>query len=58
VLRLLLMLLRVVIDGCRSHRDLALENLVLRHQLEVLLRRKPKPRLRNRVPGVGFKNHV
>src|SRR6266568_2487226 len=28
------MLLRVLIDGCRSRRDLALENLVLRHQLE------------------------
>jgi len=42
------MLLRVLIDCCRSRQDLALENLVLRHQLEVLLRRKPKPRLRNR----------
>jgi len=42
------MLLRVLVDGCRSRQDLALENLVLRHQLEVLLRRKPKPRLRNR----------
>ena len=42
------MLLRVLIDCCRSRRDLALENLVLRHQLEVLLRRKPKPRLHNR----------
>jgi len=40
------MLLRVLIDCCRSRGDLALENLVLRHQLEVLLRRKPKPRLR------------
>src|SRR5260370_4524882 len=42
------MLLRILIDCCRSRQDLALENLVLRHQLEVLLRRKPKPRLRNR----------
>ena len=42
------MLLRVLIDCCRSRQDLALENLVLRHQLEVLLRRKPKPRLRDR----------
>jgi len=48
VLGFLLMLLRVFIDCCRSRQDLALENLVLRHQLEVLLRRKPKPRLRNR----------
>jgi hypothetical protein len=42
-----LMLLRVLIHCCRSRQDLALENLVLRHQLEVLLRRKPKPCLRN-----------
>jgi len=42
------MLLRVVIDCCRSRQDLALENLVLRHQLEVLIRHKPRPRLRNR----------
>jgi len=42
------MLLRVPIDCCRSRRDLSLENLVLRHQLEVLLRRKPRPLLRNR----------
>jgi transposase InsO family protein len=41
VLGFLLMLLRVLIDCCRSRQDLALENLVLRHQLEVLLRRKP-----------------
>ena len=42
------MLLRVLIDRCRSRQELALENLVLRHQLEVLLRRQPKPCLRNR----------
>src|SRR5579859_588726 len=42
------MLLRVLVDCCRSRQDLALENLVLRHQLEVLLRRKPRPGLRNR----------
>src|SRR5713226_4080793 len=42
------MLLRVLIDCCRSRRDLALENLVPRHQLEALLRRKPKPPPRNR----------
>jgi hypothetical protein len=48
VLGILLMLLRVLIDGCRSRQDLALENLVLRHQLEVLVRRQPKPRLGNR----------
>ncbi len=42
------MLLRVLIDCCRSRQDFALENLVLRHQREVLLRRQPKPLLRNR----------
>ena len=43
-----MMLLRVLVDCCRSRQDLALENLVLRHQLEVLRRQKPRPRLRNR----------
>src|SRR5450759_1842050 len=42
------MLLRVLFDCCRSRQDLALENLVSRHQLEVLLCRKPTPRLHNR----------
>ena len=37
-----------LIDCCRSSQHLALESLVLRRQLEVLLRRKPKPSLRNR----------
>jgi hypothetical protein len=48
VLGFLLMLLRVLANCCRSRQDLALENLVLRHQLEVLLRRKPKACLRKR----------
>jgi rhodanese-related sulfurtransferase len=34
VLGFLLKLLRVLIDCCRSRQDLALENLVLRHQLQ------------------------
>ncbi len=37
---------RVLINACRSRRELILENLVLRHQLEVLSRAKPKVRLR------------
>jgi len=56
VLGFLLMLLRVLIDRSRSREDLVLENLILRHQLEVLLRRKPKPRLGHRGPdpfGLG-----
>jgi putative transposase len=44
---LLNLLLRVLISACRSRHDLVLENLVLRHQLEVLSRARPKPRLRN-----------
>ena len=43
---LLNLLLRVLISAARSHRDLVLENLVLHHQLEVLSRVRPKPRLR------------
>jgi putative transposase len=44
--RILLTLLQSVLTGLRSRRDLALENLVLRHQLQVALRTNPTPRLR------------
>lgn len=47
MLGLLNLLFRVLINACRSRHDLVLENLVLRHQLDVLSRAKPKPRLRN-----------
>jgi transposase InsO family protein len=40
-------MLRVLKDATGSRRDLVLENLALRHQLEVLYRTKPKPRLRH-----------
>ncbi|TMD04206.1 MAG: DDE-type integrase/transposase/recombinase [Chloroflexi bacterium] len=43
---LLLIVLRTFIAAIRSRRDLALENLVLRHQLQVALRTNPHPRLR------------
>jgi len=46
VLGVLNLLPRVLINACRSRRELILENLVLRHQLEVLSRAKPKVRLR------------
>jgi len=36
VLGVLNLLPRVLINACRSRRELLLENLVLRHQLEVL----------------------
>jgi hypothetical protein len=45
MLRVLKLLSRVLISVCRSRRELVLENLVLRHQLEVLMRTKPKARL-------------
>src|ERR1700730_18170529 len=48
MLQLLLLLLRALFIGLRSRRDLALENLVLRHQLHVVLRTNPNPSLRNR----------
>src|SRR5450759_1845899 len=41
MLQLLLLLLRALLTGLRSRRDLALENLVLRHQLHVVLRTNP-----------------
>jgi putative transposase len=45
---LLFLLVGSLIVGFRSRRDLALENLVLRHQLQVALRTNPTPRLRRR----------
>jgi putative transposase len=47
MLQLLFLLLRGVLAGFRSRRDVALENLVLRHQLQVALRTNPTPRLAN-----------
>lgn len=49
--------IRVLIDSFRSRHDLVLENLVLRQQLDVLQRTKPKPRLRtaDRVPWVWLR---
>ncbi len=46
MLELLLLVLGTFVAAVRSRRDLALENLVLRHQLQVALRTKPHPRLR------------
>ena len=40
--------LRILMGAFRSRQDLVLENLVLSHQLDVLQRTGPKPRLRNR----------
>ena len=45
MLQLLLLLVRTFLVGFRSHRDVAIENLVLRHQLQVALRSKPTVRL-------------
>ena len=64
----LLLPLRTILALRRSHHDLALENLVLRHQLQVLIRTNPRPRLRqadrlfwvwlhNLWPG-GWRDHL
>ena len=45
MLQLIFVLLRGVLACFRSRRDVALENLVLRHQLQVALRTNPTPRL-------------
>ena len=45
---MIFILFRTFISALRSHRALALENLALRHQLEVLKRNAKKPRLTNR----------
>ena len=41
-------ILRTIISALRSHRALTLENLALRHQLDVLTRNAKRPRLTNR----------
>lgn len=45
---LLLLLIAVIHMALRSRRDLVLENLLLRHQLAVARRPKPRPRLKTR----------
>ena len=48
MLEISLLLLRTLITGLRSRRDVTLENLVLRHQLDVALRANRNPGLRDR----------
>ena len=45
---MIFIILRTIISALRSHRALALENLALRHQLEVLNRNARRPCLTNR----------
>ncbi len=45
MLQLIFLLLRSLCSALRSRRDVTLENLVLRHQLQVALRTNPAPRL-------------
>jgi putative transposase len=45
---MLLIILRAIYSSIKSHRSLALENLALRHQLDVLQRNTKTPRLSNR----------
>ncbi len=53
---LLFLALRTFVAAIRSRRHLTLENLVLRHQLQVASRTNPHPRLRapDRVGRVVF----
>jgi putative transposase len=46
MLVVLCLILRSLLAGLGSRRELMLENLVLRHQLQVALRTNPRPRLR------------
>ena len=43
---MLILVLTGLLRGVRTHRALVLENLALRHQLGVLQRTAPRPRLR------------
>ena len=45
---MLFFIFRFIFSGLQSHRALVLENLALRHQLDVLKRNTKTPRLRNR----------
>ncbi len=47
MLQLIVLVLRSLLSAFRSRRDVTLENLVLRHQLQVALRTNPIPRLRS-----------
>ncbi len=47
MLQLIFLVLRSLLSAFLSWRDVALENLVLRHQLQVALRTNPTPRLRS-----------
>ena len=47
VLPLLSLLIRSLLTSLRSRRDVTLENLALRHQLQVAPRTNPSPRLTN-----------
>ena len=53
MLELLRLALNPLVAAVRSRRDLALENLVLRHQLQVALRTNPHPHLRARIESSG-----
>jgi transposase InsO family protein len=48
MLELIILLLGAVHAALRNRRDLVLENLLLRHQLAVAMRPKPRPRLKAR----------
>ncbi|UCF05899.1 MAG: transposase [bacterium] len=45
---MIILILRTFLSALRSHRALALENLALRHRLDVLQRNAQRPRLKNR----------
>jgi hypothetical protein len=46
------LILTGLLRGVRTQRSLVFENLALRHQLAVLQRNAPRPRLRTSVPAV------
>ena len=67
MLQLLLLLLSTLLTTVRSRREVAFENLVLRHQLQVALRtnRHPRFRLQDRLVWVwlqrlwpGWRQHL
>ena len=50
---MLSLILRTILSSLKSRRSLALENLALRHQLDVLTRTRRPPHLTNRERVIG-----
>jgi hypothetical protein len=53
VVTMLALIVRLLLAGLQSRRSLVLENLALRHQVEVLKRSAKRPHITNRTARCG-----